>query len=62
MTPEEQQVSTLVAACAKEASAYILQYADEAGLDQLSFLVSVTAVLASSALAAQPEAQLQNAS
>ena len=62
MTPEEQQASALVAACAKEASAYILHYADDAGLDRLSFLVSVAAVLASSALAAQPEDQLENAS
>jgi hypothetical protein len=62
MTPDEQQASALVAVCAKEASAYILHYADDAGLDRLSFLVSVAAVLASSALAAQPEDQLQNAS
>ena len=46
MTPDEQQASALVAACAKEASSHILRYADEAGLDRLSFLVSVAAVLA----------------
>ena len=62
MTPEEQQASLLVAACAKEASASILHYADQAGLDRLSFLVSVAAVLASSALAAQPDDQLADAS
>ncbi len=62
MTPDEQQASALVAACAKEASAHILHYADAAGLDRLSFLVSVAAVLASSALAAQPEDQLPAAS
>ena len=57
MTPDERHVSTLVAACAKEASAYILAYAREAGLDPPAFLVSVAAVLASAALAAQPEDQ-----
>lgn len=62
MTPDEQQASALVAACAKEASSHILHYADETGLDRLSFLVSVVAVLASSALAAQPEEQLADAS
>lgn len=62
MNPDEKQASAQIAACAKEASAYILHYADEAGLDRLSFLVSVAAVLASSALAVQPEDQLENAS
>lgn len=62
MTQDEQHLSTLVAACAKEASAHILAYADEAGLDRLSFLMNVAAVLASSALAAQPEDQLPAAS
>lgn len=62
MTPDEQQASALVAACAKEVSAYILNYAADAGLDKLSFLVSVASVLASSALAAQPEDQLSSAS
>ena len=62
MTPDQQHVSTLVAACAKEASAHILAYAHDAGLDLPSCLVSVAAVLASSALAAQPEDQLPAAS
>lgn len=62
MTKDEQLASELIAACAKEVSAYILRYADEAGLERLSFLVSVAAVLASSALAAQPEDQLSVAS
>lgn len=62
MTKDEQLASDLIAACAKEVSAHILRYADDAGLDRLSFLVSVTAVLASSALAAQPENQLSAAS
>lgn len=62
MTPDEQHVSVLVAACAKEASAHILAYAHDAGLDPPSFLVNVAAVLASSALAAQPEDQLPTAS
>jgi len=62
MTQDEQRASDFIAACAKEASAYILRYADEAGLDRSSFLVSVAAVLASSALAAQPEDQLKAAS
>ena len=57
MTPDERHVSTLVAACAKEASVHILAYAHDAGLDPPSFLVNVAAVLASAALAAQPEAQ-----
>ena len=57
MTPDERHVSTLVAACAKEASAHILAYARDAGLDPPSFLVNVAAVLASAALAAQPETQ-----
>ena len=39
------------------ASAHILAYARDAGLDPSSFLVSVAAVLASAALAAQPEDQ-----
>ncbi len=62
MTLDEHHASALIAACAKEASAHILAYADDAGLDRLSFLVNVAAVLASSALAAQPEDQLQAAS
>jgi hypothetical protein len=62
MTPDDQHISTLVAACAKEASAHILAYARDAGLDPPSFLVSVAAVLASAALAAQPEDQLPAAS
>ncbi|MDG4594454.1 MAG: hypothetical protein P9F75_01960 [Candidatus Contendobacter sp.] len=57
MTPDEKHVSILVAACAKEASAHILAYARDADLDPPSFLVSVAAVLASAALAAQPEEQ-----
>jgi hypothetical protein len=62
MTPEEQHACALIAACAKEASAHILAYARDAGLDPPSFLVSVAAVLASAALAAQPDDQLQAAS
>ena len=62
MTEDEQRVSDFIAVCAKETSAYILRYADEAGLERSSFLVSVAAVLASSALAAQPEDQLAAAS
>jgi hypothetical protein len=57
MTPDERHISALVAACAKETSAHILAYARDAGLDPPSFLVSVAAVLASAALAAQPEDQ-----
>ena len=57
MTPDERHISALVAACAKEASAHILARAHQAGLDPPSFLVNVAAVLASAALAAQPEAQ-----
>ena len=57
MTPDEQRIGALVAACAKEASAHVLAYARDAGLDPPSFLVSVAAVLASAALAAQPEDQ-----
>ena len=55
MTPDEQNASALVAACATEASVCILAYARDAGLDPPSFRVSVAAVRASSALAAQPE-------
>ncbi len=62
MTDEEPHAGALVAACAKEASAHILAYARDAGLDPPSFLLSVSAVLASSALAAQPEDQLPAAS
>lgn len=62
MTPDEQHISALVAACAKEVSAHILAYAQEAELEASSFLVSVAAVLASSALAAQPEDRLLSAS
>ena len=57
MTPDEHHLSALGAACAKEASAHILAYARDAGLDSSAFLVNVAAVLASAALAAQPEAQ-----
>lgn len=62
MTHEEQQASALIAACAKEASGYILSCAEQAGLDRLAFLVNVSAVLAASALAAQPQDQLAAAS
>ena len=62
MTPDEQNASALVAACATEASVYILAYARDAGLDPPSFRVSVAAVRASSALAAQPEDPLSAAS
>lgn len=57
MTADERRTSDLVAACAKEASAHVLAYARDAGLDPPSFLVNVAAVLASAALAAQPEEQ-----
>ena len=57
MTQDERHLSDLVATCAKEASAHILARAHDAGLDPPSFLVNVLAVLASAALAAQPEAQ-----
>lgn len=57
MTPAERHISAQVAACAQEASAHILAHARAAGLDPLAFLVNVAAVLASAALAAQPEAQ-----
>ncbi len=62
MTEEEQNASTLIAACAKEASGYIISCAEQAGLDRLSFLMNVSAVLAASALAAQPQDQLAAAS
>jgi len=63
MTDEEQKnTSALIAACAKEASGYILSCAEQAGLDRLPFLVNVAAVLAASALAAQPQDQLAAAS
>ena len=62
MTQDEQHASALVAACAKETSAHILAYARDAGLEPSSFLVNVAALLASSALAAQPEERLQEAS
>jgi len=60
MTEDERHAGALVAACAKEAGAHILAYAREAGLDPPSFLVSVAAVLASSALAAASR-HIQNA-
>lgn len=62
MTQDERQACDLIAKCAKEVSARILRTAEGAGLDRLSFLVSVAAVLASSALAAQPEEHLKSAS
>ena len=62
MTEDEQRTSILITDCTKEVSAHILNYADAAGLDRLSFLINVAAVLASSALAAQPEDQLPMAS
>ena len=62
MTHEEQQASTLIAACAKEASGYILSCAEQSGLDRLAFLMNVATVLAASALAAQPQDQLAAAS
>ena len=55
MTPDEEKTSELIAACTKEVSTRILTTAQENGLEPLSFLVNVAAVLASSALAAQPE-------
>jgi hypothetical protein len=62
MTQDEPHAGALVAACAKEVSSHIFAYARDAGLDPPSFLLSVSAVLASSALAAQPEDQLPAAS
>lgn len=62
MILDEQPAGALVAACAKEASAHILAYARDAGLEPSSFLVSVAAVLASAALAVQPEDQRPAAS
>ena len=62
MTDDDRHAGALVAACAKEVSAHILAYARDAGLDPPSFLVSVAAVLASSALAVQPEDQRPAAS
>ena len=62
MTEEEQNASVLIAACAKEASGYILSCAEQAGLDRLACLLNVSAVLAASALAAQPQDQLAAAS
>ncbi len=62
MTQDEPHAGALVAACAKEVSSHIFAYARDAGLDPPSFLLSVSAVLASSALAAQPEEQLPAAS
>ncbi len=62
MTEEETRTGLLVADCAKDVSARILAAADAAGLDRLAFLVNVAAVLASSALAAQPDDQLPIAS
>lgn len=62
MSNDQPHAGALVAACAKEVSSHILAYAREAGLDPPSFLLSVSAVLASSALAAQPEDQLPAAS
>lgn len=62
MTEEEQNASVLIAAYAKEASGYILSCAEQAGLDRLAFLLNVSAVLAASALAAQPQDQLAAAS
>ncbi|MBK8182740.1 MAG: hypothetical protein IPK63_07445 [Candidatus Competibacteraceae bacterium] len=57
MTQDEQRTSALVAACAREVSTHILAYAREAQLDSAAFLVNVAALLAASALAAQPEDQ-----
>lgn len=62
MTEDQQRANELIADCAKAVSARILSDADEAGLDRLSFLMNVATVLASSALAAQPDDQLQGAS
>ena len=62
MTDDDRHAGALVAACAKEVSAHILAYARDADLDPPSFLVSVAAVLASSALAVQPEDQRPAAS
>ncbi len=62
MNQDERNARAQVATCAKETSAHILAYAREAGLEPSSFLVSVAAVLASSALAAQPEDRLLEAS
>ena len=61
-TDAEQYAQTLIAACARESSAQILAYAEQAGQDPLEFLMNVATVLAASALAAQPEEQLLAAS
>lgn len=45
MTSDERHASALIAACAKEASAHILAYAREAGLDPPSFFPKIAAVL-----------------
>lgn len=62
MTKDEQYASEVIADCAKEINIRIFTAADNAGLDRLSFMLNVAAVLASSALVAQPEEQLQAAS
>ena len=62
MAPDEHHASASIAAGAQEASAHLLACARDAGRDPASFLVSVAAVRASSALAAQPEDQLAAAS
>lgn len=55
-------IGDLIAACAKEVSAHILAQARAAQLDPAVFLLNVATVLASSALAVQPEEQLAAAS
>ena len=55
MAPDEHHASASIAAGAQEASAHLLACARDAGRDPASFLVSVAAVRASSAGAAQPK-------
>ena len=62
MVPDEHHANASIAAGAQEASAHLLACARDAGLDPASFLVSVAAVPASSAWAAQPENPLSAAS
>lgn len=62
MNQDQAEMSAIVAACAKEVSAYILNRAAQAEQDQLAFLVNVAALLSASALAAQPEERLAEAS
>lgn len=59
---EEERYRALIADCAKDLSHRIFATADQAGIDRGAFLMNIATVLASSALAAQPEDQLAAAS